>query len=162
MIRLCSAHLKCWLNSRCILQLFQNKQRWFVYLMIFFIGWSSVALASGTGQTITMLSHVDALQVMSPYDEQQTHHTMMHCQTQQNTQHVNDCHQFSKQYHLLQGSCSDCLSLLCQSSLSCLAVNSTASAIGDVVQDHTAVLNWTYLVHFSTGYKQDLLRPPQA
>lgn len=131
--------------------------------MIFFIGWSSIAFASmkstqmiGNMQTADHLSMHSSNHHFSQYERQQStmHSTSLsvhadHCKIADdiNSSHIN---------------CKDCPTHHCQSSFSFLDMGFSVVSIEKSFTGDIPVLNSSYLVQYSKGYKKDLLRPPQA
>ena len=135
--------------------------------MIFFMGWSSIAVASIKNTTHHDHSNAHKHMNMSVSSSNSLHHLSnidysTHCQKHTSIKSdMNDC-QIMKHDSRSHLNCKDCSANFCQSSLSCLDVSETLASMTRVLNDYIPVLNSTYLVQYSKGYKRDLLRPPQA
>ena len=145
-----------------------RKQAWFVFLITFVIGWSSVVLASVKPmhqQMMTELSvqqnHAEML-AMSNCHEAQTspasvkHDSSSHVQIQVDQ----DCHPSIKD-QMQHASCNDCAQLHCQSLSTWLDVQTVKLFRAEEIQQRQQ-LNFDYLAQHLNGFWQQILRPPKA
>ena len=145
-----------------------RKQAWFVFLITFVIGWSSVVLASAQPmhqQMMTELSvkqnHAEML-AMSNCHEAQTspvqlkHDSSSHVQIQVDQ----DCHPSIKD-QMQHASCSDCAQLHCQSLSTWLDVQTVKLFRAEEIQQ-LQQLNFDYSAQHLNGFWQQILRPPKA
>lgn len=145
-----------------------RKQAWFVFLITFVIGWSSVVLASAQPmhqQMMTELSvkqnHVEML-AMSNCHEAQTsqvqvkHDSSSHVQIQVDQ----DCHPSIKD-QMQHASCNDCAQLHCQSLSTWLDVQTVKLFSAEEIQQRQQ-LNFDYSAQHLNGFWQQILRPPKA
>ncbi|NNG83104.1 MULTISPECIES: hypothetical protein [Acinetobacter Taxon 24D] len=145
-----------------------RKQAWFVFLMVFAIGWSSVAFASVKPMHQQMMNEANVdyhpnaeITAMSGcYDSVSVEPHMQHSSEHVKAAHDQDCHQTmtDQQQHF---SCNDCVHLHCQSLTVWLD-----SQISDLVhleeaQEHLQ-RNFDYSAQHLTGFWQQILRPPKA
>ena len=146
-----------------------RKQAWFVFLMVFAIGWSNAVLAFEQPMHQQMMSeltiqHEDKMPMTTMsgcHDAVKTQpHMQQHPVEQVDVSHDLDCHQgmSDQQQHF---SCNDCLQLHCQS-LS-LWLDSQAHPLVHVqaIQEHPQ-LNFAYSAQHLSGFWQQILRPPKA
>ncbi len=146
-----------------------RKQLWFVFLMVFSIGWSNAVLAFEQPMHQQMLSewtaqHQDKMSMTGMsgcHDSVNIQpHMQQHSAEQVKVSHDRDCHQgmSDQQQHC---SCKDCLQLHCQS-LS-LWLDSQASPLVHVhaIQEHPQP-NFAYSAQHLSGFWQKILRPPKA
>ena len=146
-----------------------RKQLWFVFLMVFAIGWSSVALASVKSMHQPMMNaasvdqhHNAEMTVMSGcHDSISTQaHMQQHPAEHVKAAHDQDCHQTMTD-HTQHFSCNDCVQLHCQSLTTWLD-----SAIAELpnlgpIQEHPQ-RNFDYSAQHLNGFWQQILRPPKA
>ena len=146
-----------------------RKQAWFVFLMVFAIGWSNAVLAFEQPMHQQMMSeltaqHEDKMSMMTMsgcHDSVNTQpHMQQHPVEQVDVSHDLDCNQgmSDQQQHF---SCNDCLQLHCQS-LS-LWLDSQAHPLVHLhtIQEHPQ-LNFAYFAQHLSGFWQQILRPPKA
>ena len=146
-----------------------RKQAWFVFLMTFVIGWSSVVLASAQPmhqQMMTELSvkqsHSAEMLAMSNCHEAQTspapvkHDSSSHVQIQVDQ----DCHPSIKD-QMQHASCNDCAQLHCQSLSTWLDVQTVKLFSAEEIQQRQQ-LNFDYSAQHLSGFWQQILRPPKA
>ncbi|WP_277560302.1 hypothetical protein [Acinetobacter beijerinckii] len=134
----------------------QYKHLWFVFLMIFFIGGSSVAVAAvQTLQSDQMTS--STLQTMSCHEQQMMgqHHQMPHA----HSGNAMKCHEGMMQDSL---HCQDC-----NSSSHCQAVNlaldqQVPSLSSSPFLELSTHINTDYQARHLAGYWQEILRPPRT
>ena len=157
------------------------KQAWFVCLMVFAIGWSSVSIASVKTMHMSMqMQHEQMMNQMGTAQHQQMMQAMSvqdmkaHCadmQMQLDDQHANtdlqkqnltDCHKQLIQSKQVQHSeCQDCALFSCQSSI--VWFNSDIPQLSS--PEHSPNLNSLqsfYQVQHLAGHWQEILRPPKA
>ena len=146
-----------------------RKQLWFVFLMVFAIGWSSVALASVKYMHQHMMHaasvdqhHNAEMTVMSGcHDSISTQaHMQQHPAEHVKAAHDQDCHQTmtNQQQHF---SCNDCVQLHCQSLTVWLDSQISDLVHLEEVQEHPQ-RNFDYSAQHLTGFWQQILRPPKA
>ena len=145
-----------------------RKQLWFVFLMVFAMGWSSVALASVKSMHQHMMHaasvdqhHNAEMMAMSGCDdpvnvEPDTQHSSEHIKVA----HDQDCHQ-SMTDQTQHFSCNDCAQLNCQSLTSWLDSATAELPNLDPIQEHPQ-RNFDYSAQHLTGFWQQILRPPKA
>ena len=162
------------------------KQAWFVCLMVFSIGWSSVSFASANVMQISM-QH-------DQMSDSTVHHTMMnnmsvqamkaHCMDMQQSQHHNeqnhdrqhnshsmygqdsqnlkDCHiQLIQAKHSQHSACQDCALYSCQSSIVWFNSDFPKLTAPASLQHHISHQIVHQAQHLA-GYWQEILRPPKA
>ena len=145
-----------------------RKQLWFVLLMVFAMGWSSVALASVKSMHQHMMHaasvdqhHNAEMTAMSgcpdPVNvEPDTQHSSEHVEAA----HEQDCHQTmtDQTQHF---SCNDCVQFHCQSLTTWL--DSATAELPNLgpIQEHPQ-RNFVYSAQHLTGFWQQILRPPKA
>ena len=157
------------------------KQAWFVCLMVFAIGWSSVSIASVKTMHMSMqMQHEQMMNQLGTTQHQQMMQAMTgqdmkaHCadmQMQLDDQHANtdlqkqnltDCHKQLFQSKQVQHSeCQDCALFSCQSSI--VWFNSDIPQLSS--PEHSPNLNSLesfYQVQHLAGHWQEILRPPKA
>ena len=157
------------------------KQAWFVCLMVFAIGWSSVSIASVKTMHMSMqMQHEQMMNQLGTTQHQQMMQAMTvqdmkaHCadmQMQLDDQHANtdlqkqnltDCHKQLIQSKQVQHSeCQDCALFSCQSSI--VWFNSDIPQLSS--PEHSPNLNSLqsfYQVQHLAGHWQEILRPPKA
>lgn len=145
-----------------------RKQAWFVFLMVFTIGWSSVAFASAKPMHQQMMNearvdhhHNAEMTAMSGcHDSVSVEPHMQHSSEHVKAAHDQDCHQTmtDQQQHF---SCNDCVQLHCQS-LTTWLDSQTAELLNlDNIQEHPQ-RNFDYSAQHLTGFWQQILRPPKA
>ncbi len=157
------------------------KQAWFVCLMVFAIGWSSVSIASVKTMHMSMqMQHEQMMNQLGTTQHQQMMQAMTvqdmkaHCadmQMQLDDQHANtdlqkqnltDCHKQLIQSKQVQHSeCQDCALFSCQSSI--VWFNSDIPQLSS--PEHSLNLNSLesfYQVQHLAGHWQEILRPPKA
>jgi len=145
-----------------------RKQAWFVLLMVFAIGWSSVVFASAKPmhqQMITQSSvaqHQQAMTAMSGCHESVNaqSHAHQHPSEYVKAPHDQDCHQ-TMQNQMQHSSCNDCVPLHCQSLTSWLDSQTTELLSFDHIQEHPQ-RNFDYSAQHLMGFWQQILRPPKA
>ncbi|CAB1216841.1 hypothetical protein [Acinetobacter bouvetii] len=146
-----------------------RKQAWFVFLMVFAIGWSNAVLASEQPMHQQMMraivmDHQQAAASEMPDCHQDSkeslmgqYHSVEHVTVLQQDQ---DCHQHMTD-HKQHLSCNDCLQLHCQS-LSIWLDSQTPDLVQiEAIQAHP-VLNFDYTAQHLSGFWQQILRPPKA
>ena len=157
------------------------KQAWFVCLMVFAIGWSSVSIASVKTMHMSMqMQHEQMMNQVETAQHQQMMQAMSvqdmkaHCadmQMQLDDQHANsdlqkqnltDCHQQLIQSKQVQHSeCQDCALFSCQSSI--VWFNTDIPQLSSPEHSpHLNVLQSFYQVQHLAGHWQEILRPPKA
>lgn len=151
-----------------------RKQSWFVCLMAFVMGWSSLVYASSMPMQAQMLQQQlsalePATEVIST--EHPQHKKQMHIAQ-------SDCHAASMQHHKaaadLQSSpcdrdlnstsikqCADCAQLHCQS-LTVWLDTAVAEDLQQLQSDRASNLHSRYNAQHLIGYWQEILRPPKA
>lgn len=157
------------------------KQAWFVCLMVFAIGWSSVSIASVKTMHMSMqMQHEQMMNQLGTTQHQQMMQAMTvqdmkaHCADMQmqlddqqaNTdlqkQNLTDCHKQLIQSKQIQHSeCQDCALFSCQSSI--VWFNSDIPQLKS--SEHSPNLNSLesfYQVQHLAGHWQEILRPPKA
>jgi len=145
------------------------KQAWFVFLMVFALGWSNAVLAFEQPMHQQMMSelaiqHEDKIPMTAMsgcHDSVNTQpHMQQHPVEQVNLSHDLDCHQgmSDQQQHF---SCNDCIQLHCQSLGSWLDAQSPSFAHLNPVPEHPQP-NFTYSAQHLSGFWQKILRPPKA
>lgn len=137
-----------------------SKQRsWFVFLMIFILGWSNSVLA--------LVMHEQSNAVMMPHTE----NVMMDCHQSTavaSVEHL-DNHYLKMMQHCksdLENSnvhqhCADCSLMQCQSSISTIITNNN-NDLTHQYADEPSIANFNYQVNVLSGHLQDILRPPKA
>ncbi|OAL76189.1 hypothetical protein AY606_12770 [Acinetobacter sp. SFB] len=146
-----------------------RKQAWFVLLMAFAIGWSSVAFASAKSMHQQMMSeltlqhkHSMPMTTMSGcHDSVSTQaHTSQHSAEHVIAPSEQDCHQtmMDQQQHF---SCNDCVQLHCQSLILWLDSDIAEILSFDHIQQHPQ-RNFNYSAQHLMGFGQQILRPPKA
>ncbi|ENW93281.1 hypothetical protein [Acinetobacter dispersus] len=134
----------------------QYKHLWFVFLMIFFIGGSSVAVAAVQSLQSDQTTST-TLQTMSCHDQQMMdqHHQMPHA----HSGNFVKCHE-----GMMQDSvhCQDC-----NSSSHCQTVNlavdqQTPSLSTSSFLELSTHINTAYQARHLAGYWQEILRPPRT
>ena len=157
------------------------KQAWFVCLMVFAIGWSSVSIASVKTMHMSMqMQHEQMMNQLGTTQHQQMMQAMTvqdmkaHCadmQMQLDDQHANtdlqkqnltDCHKQLIQSKQVQHSeCQDCALFSCQSSI--VWFNSDIPQLDSPEHSpHLNTLQSSYQVQHLAGHWQEILRPPKA
>ena len=145
-----------------------RKQAWFVFLMVFAIGWSTAALASEQLMHEQMMhsSAVEHLQTASKdmpdcHDSLSVHSQIQHHPVEQlKVQHDQDCHQGMAD-HQQHFSCNDCLQLHCQSLTLWLDSQAHPLVHLQAIPEHQQ-LNFYYSAKHLSGFWQQILRPPKA
>ena len=145
-----------------------RKQAWFVFLITFVIGWSSVVLASAQPmhqQMMTELSvkqsHAEMLAMSNCHEAQVLqvlikHDASSHVQIQVDQ----DCHPSTKD-QMQHASCNDCAQLHCQSLSTWLDVQTVKLFSAEEIQQRQQ-LNFDYSAQHLNGFWQQILRPPKA
>ena len=145
-----------------------RKQAWFVFLITFVIGWSSVVLASAQPmhqQMMTELSvkqnHAEMLAMSNCHEAQISpapvkHDSSSHVQIQVDQ----DCHPSIKD-QMQHASCNDCAQLHCQSLSTWLDVQTVKLFRAEEIQQRQQ-LNFDYSAQHLNGFWQQILRPPKA
>ena len=143
-----------------------RKQAWFVFLMVFSIGWSSIVFASEKPmhhqmmQQSSVVQYQQAMTAMSDCHEMQM--SPLHGQHSKPVQAQGDqnCHQtmLNQAQHL---SCNDCVQLHCQSLTVWLDPQISDLVHLEEVQEHPQ-RNFDYSAQHLTGFWQQILRPPKA
>ncbi|WP_407303650.1 hypothetical protein [Acinetobacter sp.] len=144
-------------------------QLWFVFLMVFAMGWSSVAFASAKPRHQQMMS-----ELMLQHEHSMPMTTMSDCHNTVSTQahmqhplseyvkapHDQDCHQTmsDQRQHV---SCNDCVQLHCQSLTLWLDSDISELLSFDNIQEHPQ-RNFNYSAQHLMGFGQQILRPPKA
>lgn len=159
------------------------KQAWFVCLMVFAIGWSSVSVASVKTMHITMqmqhqqmnqsdTAHQQIMQGMSVQDmkahcadlqmQLENQHAHSDVQTDVQKQNLTDCHKQLIQSKQVQHSeCQDCALFSCQSSI--VWFNTDIPQINSPEHSqHLNSLQSFYQAQHLAGHWQEILRPPKA
>ena len=157
------------------------KQAWFVCLMVFAIGWSSVSIASVKTMHMSMqmqheqmknqlgtTQHQQMMQAMTVQDmkahcaDMQMQLDDQHANTDLQKQNLTDCHKQLIQSKQVQHSeCQDCALFSCQSSI--VWFNSDIPQLSS--PEHSPNLNSLesfYQVQHLAGHWQEILRPPKA
>ncbi|WP_291354290.1 MULTISPECIES: hypothetical protein [unclassified Acinetobacter] len=145
------------------------KQAWFVFLMVFAIGWSNAVLAFEQPMHQQMMSeltvqHEDKMPMTTMsgcHDSVKTLPDMQHHPVDQlKVQHDQDCHQDmgDQQQHF---SCNDCVPLHCQSLTVWLDSQISDLVHLEEVQEHPQ-RNFDYSAQHLSGFWQQILRPPKA
>ena len=146
-----------------------RKQLWFVFLMVFAMGWSSVALASVKSMHQHMMHaasvdqhHNAEMMAMSGCHDSTSiqAHMQQHPAEHIKAAHDQDCHQTmtDRTQHF---SCNDCVQLHCQSLTTWLDSPTAALLNLDPIQEHPQ-RNFDYSAQHLTGFWQQILRPPKA
>ncbi|TCB49628.1 hypothetical protein E0H80_11600 [Acinetobacter sp. ANC 4779] len=146
-----------------------RNQTWFVLLMVFAIGWSSVTFASAKPMHQQMISelmlqhkHSMPMTTMSGcHDSVSTQaHTSQHSAEHLTAPSEQDCYQtmMDQQQHF---SCNDCVQLHCQSLILWLDSETIAFLNLNNIQQHPQH-NFNYSAQHLTGFWQQILRPPKA
>ncbi len=148
------------------------RPRWFMYLMIFFIGCSHVWAASLDTQPMQHTAmpkmavvnaghHAHVVQAASDT-------TAIDCHRNSSSQHVSEhgnapvaCHQDDAQKNQHQPSCLDCSPSHCQT-LTSVVLQPAFSGIPVAALSRTSSEYWSIQAHNLTGYWQEILRPPRA
>lgn len=152
------------------------KQAWFVCLMVFAIGWSSVSVASVKTMQISMqmqheqiqnqigVDHATMMQNMSVQDMKQ-HCTDLEAQNQQNygsVQNLTDCHnQLIQSQHVQHADCQNCALFSCQSSIVWFNTDIPKLTVPqDNSEQNSPKIH--YQAQHLAGHWQEILRPPKA
>lgn len=152
------------------------KQAWFVCLMVFAIGWSSVSVASIKTMQISMqmqheqiqnqtsVDHATMMQHMSVQDMKQ-HCADLEAQNQQNTdtsQSLTDCHnQLIQSQHVQHADCQNCALFSCQSSIVWFNTDIPKLTVPqDNSEQNSPKIH--YQAQHLAGHWQEILRPPKA
>lgn len=158
-----------------------RKQAWFVCLMVFAIGWSSVSIASVKTMHMSMqMQHEQMMNQLGTTQHQQMMQAMTvqdmkaHCADMQmqlddqqanidlQKQNLTDCHKQLIQSKQVQHSeCQDCALFSCQSSI--VWFNSDIPQLSS--PEYSPNLNSLesfYQVQHLAGHWQEILRPPKA
>lgn len=153
-----------------------RKQSWFVCLMAFVMGWSSLVYASSMPMHAQMLQ-----QQMSVHVQQQAEAVAAQHQQHQTTQAQPDCHAaapvMQHQQHMAQmdmklcdshlnsstpvKQCADCAQLHCQT-LTVWLDTAVADTLQNIHPDSVSNLHSRYTAQHLIGYWQEILRPPKA
>ena len=134
----------------------QYKHLWFVFLMIFFIGGSSVAVAAvQTLQSDQMTSSTH--QTMSCHEEQMMdqHHQMPHAHSGNSMK----CHEGMMQDSL---HCKDCNSSSHCQTLNLALDQQTPSLSSSPFLELNTHIHTAYQARHLAGYWQEILRPPRT
>lgn len=137
--------------------------------MLFVIGWSSIASVSASSNMQAMMSTDDVVLLQDQNHSSDQHHSPLkhevshaekvicphedqpvHCQMM--SDHANTAHQL----------CQDCATYHCQNLFSFIDIYAPLHIASIAGGEFSKVLNSSYLIQFSLGYSQDLLRPPQV
>ena len=146
-----------------------RKQLWFVLLMVFAMGWSSVALASVKSMHQHMMHaasvdqhHNAEMTAMSGCHDSTSiqAHMQQHPAEHIKAAHDQDCHQTMTD-HTQHFSCNDCVQLHCQSLTTWLDSATAELPNLDPIQEHPQ-RNFDYSAQHLTGFWQQILRPPKA
>lgn len=158
------------------------KQVWFVCLMVFAIGWSSVSIASVNAMQIKMqMQHQQtqnqsnthqrqssmlgmSLQEMNNHciDLQQAVTQDAHHNPAQHMQALKDCHtQLIQTQHAQQADCQDCALFFCQSSIVWFNAD-LPKLVEPPVNLEKNSLKIHYQAQHLVGHWQEILRPPKA
>lgn len=135
------------------------KKLWFCCLMVFAIGWSSVAIASvKTMHTNMQMQHEkttqdDCIDLQQQIAEQKHDHQM---------QNMPDCHQqLIKIPQAQHTDCQECIILSCQSSIVWFDLELPQYQVPERSKN-TSIQNFTYKVQYPAGYGPEILRPPKV
>ena len=145
-----------------------RKQLWFVLLMVFAMGWSSVALASVKYMHQHMMHAASADQhhnaemtaMSGCHDSVNAEPDTQHSSEPVKAPHDQDCHQ-TMQDQMQHFSCNDCVQLHCQSLTTWLDSGTAALLNLNPIQEHPQ-RNFDYSAQHLTGFWQQILRPPKA
>ena len=145
-----------------------RKQLWFVFLMVFAMGWSSVALASVKSMHQHMMHaasvdqhhNAEIITMSGCHDLVNVESHMQHSSEHIKAAHEQDCHQTmpDQTQHF---SCNDCVQLHCQSLTTWLDSATAELPNLDPIQEHPQ-RNFDYSAQHLTGFWQQILRPPKA
>jgi 3-dehydroquinate dehydratase len=152
------------------------KQAWFVCLMVFAIGWSSVSVASVKTMQISMqmqheqiqnqtgVDHATMMQHMSVQDMKQ-HCADLEVQNQQNdgsALSLTDCHnQLIQSQHVQHADCQNCALFSCQSSIVWFNTDIPKLTVPqDNSEQNSPKIH--YQAQHLAGHWQEILRPPKA
>ncbi|WP_018677982.1 hypothetical protein [Acinetobacter tjernbergiae] len=134
----------------------QYKHVWFVFLMIFFIGGSGVAVAAV--QEVRLDQKTSIVQTMPCHDQQMMdqHHQM---QMSHDVTNVVKCHdgQMQNQQH-----CPDCNSLSHCQTINLALDQQIPSLSGSPFLELSSYKNTAYQARHLAGYWQEILRPPRT
>ena len=154
-----------------------RKQSWFVCLMAFVMGWSSLVYASTMPMHAKMLQQQISVQV-----QQQAEVVAAEHQQHQKTKAQPDCHAtapiMQHQQHMTQmdmknpcdshlssntpvKQCADCAQLHCQT-MTVWLDTAVADALQNPHPDSVSNLHSRYMAQHLIGYWQEILRPPKA
>ena len=134
----------------------QYKHVWFVFLMIFFIGGSGVAVAAV--QEVRLDQKTSTVQTIPCHDQQMMdqHHQM---QMSHDVTNVVKCHdgQMQDQQH-----CPDCNSLSHCQTINLALDQQIPSLSGSPFLELSSYKNTAYQARHLAGYWQEILRPPRT
>ena len=134
----------------------QYKHLWFVFLMIFFIGGSGVAVAAV--QEVRLDKKTSIMQTMPCHDQQMMdqHHQM---QMSHDVTNVVKCHdgQMQDQQH-----CPDCNSLSHCQTINLALDQQIPTLSGSPFLELSSYKNTAYQARHLAGYWQEILRPPRT
>ena len=139
---------------------------WFVLLMAFVIGWSSVSVAAAKPIHQQMMMTAN-----SSIHSENNNIAMNECHTSslvhaQNTHEHNikmsgDCTHVGPHTDLHSGECNECSQLHCQSLISWIYIQTPQLSHLNVIQELPA-FHSDYAMQHLTGFWQQILRPPKA
>lgn len=135
------------------------KQIWFVTLMVFAVGWSSMSVASAKTMHLEtsakqMSSHC---QEMAEIEKLHSQHQAMHGSAHDMSQDM-DCHSDLNEQ---KDDCPDCIYSSCHSLSSWIDVEISKLTLPEIHALETTFIS-NYQAKHLAGYWQEILRPPKA